>query len=285
MFGLGTIINISAIVAGGLLGLVSGKFMKEGSQDTIIKATGVCTLFIGISGALSKMLTLTGALQTAGTAALNGAAGAGGAVGVAGAASASGTVSASGAAGAAALLPGAVSISTQGIMMMIVSIVLGAVFGEMIDLDRRIEEFGVWLREKTGNAGDKQFVNAFVTASLTVCIGAMAIVGAIQDGIYGDYTTLAAKSVLDFIIILVMTSSLGKGCIFAAIPVGIVQGSMTLLARLIQPLMTAHALSNISLVGSILIFCVGLNLIWPRTIKVANLLPALIIAVGCAFAG
>ncbi len=247
MFGLGTIINISAIVAGGLLGLVSGKFMKEGSQDTIIKATGVCTLFIGISGALSKMLTLTGALQTAGA--------------------------------------GGASISTQGIMMMIVSIVLGAVVGEMIDLDRRIEEFGVWLREKTGNAGDKQFVNAFVTASLTVCIGAMAIVGAIQDGIYGDYTTLAAKSVLDFIIILVMTSSLGKGCIFAAIPVGIVQGSMTLLARLIQPLMTAHALSNISLVGSILIFCVGLNLIWPRTIKVANLLPALIIAVGCAFAG
>ena len=120
-------------------------------------------------------------------------------------------------------------------------------------------------------------------SNLTVCIGAMAIIGSIQDGISGDYSTLAAKSVLDFIIILIMASSLGKGCIFSAIPVGVLQGSVTLLARLIQPLMTRAALDNISLTGNILIFCVGVNLVWKGTVKVANLLPVLIFAVLFAF--
>ena len=118
---------------------------------------------------------------------------------------------------------------------------------------------------------------------MTVSIGAMAIVGAVEDGIYGDYTVLAAKSLMDFVIILVMASSMGKGCLFSAIPVGILQGSVTLLARLVQPLLTPAALSNLGLVGSALIFCVGLNLIWKKTIRVANLLPALIIAVAYAF--
>ena len=126
-------------------------------------------------------------------------------------------------------------------------------------------------------------MDGFITATMTVSIGAMAIVGAVQDGIYGDYTVLAAKSLMDFVIILVMASSMGKGCLFSAIPVGILQGSVTILARLVQPLLTDTALSNLSLVGSALIFCVGLNLIWKKTIRVANLLPALIVAVVYAF--
>ena len=88
---------------------------------------------------------------------------------------------------------------------------------------------------------------------------------------------------MDFVIILVMASSMGKGCLFSAIPVGILQGSVTVLARLVQPLLTEAALSNLSLVGSALIFCVGLNLIWKKTIRVANLLPALLFAIGYAF--
>ena len=171
------------------------------------------------------------------------------------------------------------TVGTQKLMMMILSLALGAVLGEIIDIDRKIEQFGEWLKIRSGNSGDSQFVNAFVTSSLTVCIGAMAIIGSIQDGISGDYSTLAAKSVLNFIIILIMASSLGKGCIFSAIPVGVLQGSVTLLARLIQPLMTRAALDNISLTGNILIFCVGVNLVWKGTVKVANLLPALIFAV------
>ena len=134
-----------------------------------------------------------------------------------------------------------------------------------------------------GNAKDQGFVNGFVTASLTVCIGAMAIVGAIQDGIKGDSSILFTKAVLDLIIITVMTCSMGKGCIFSAIPVGILQGSVTALAVLIKPLMTETALANISMIGAILIFCVGLNLVWGKKVRVANMLPSVVIAVIAAF--
>ncbi len=109
------------------------------------------------------------------------------------------------------------------------------------------------------------------------------MVGAIKDGISGDYSVLAVKGLLDMIIILVMTVSLGKGCIFSAVPVGIFQGLITLLAGLIEPVMTVQALSNLSLTGSVLIFCVGVNLVWGKIIKVANLLPAIFFAVMFAF--
>lgn len=122
-----------------------------------------------------------------------------------------------------------------------------------------------------------------MTASLTVCIGAMAIVGSIQDGISGDWSTLGAKAILDFIIVMVMTSSLGKGCVFSAIPVLIWEGSLTLLATTIKPLMTELTMSYLSLVGSVLIFCVGLNLVWGKKVRVANLLPAVVLAVVAAF--
>ena len=141
------------------------------------------------------------------------------------------------------------------------------------------EKFGQWLKLKTGSSRDSRFVNAFVTASLTVCIGAMAVVGAIQDGITGDWSILATKAILDFIIIMVMTCSLGKGCIFSAIPVLIFQGLITALASLLKPIMTDLAINYLSLVGSILIFCVGLNLVWGKKIKVANMLPAIVLAV------
>ena len=173
---------------------------------------------------------------------------------------------------------------TSGRSMLVVAcIILGAFVGELLNIERGFERFGEWLKVKTGNAKDVKFVDGFVTASLTVCIGAMAVVGSIQDGIFGDWSTLATKAVLDLIIVMVMTCSLGKGCIFSAIPVGVFQGLVTLLARLVKPLMTDAALVNLSLIGSILIFCVGVNLIWGKKIKVANLLPAIIFAVAAAF--
>ena len=170
-----------------------------------------------------------------------------------------------------------------GTNCMLASLIGGALLGEAIDLEDKMERFGIWLRRRTGSSGDTRFVDGFVTASLTVCIGAMAIVGSIQDGILGDHATLFAKAVLDLVIIMVMTASMGKGCIFSAIPVGILQGSVTLLARLLQPVFTDAALSNLSLVGSVLVFCVGLNLVWGKKIRVANLLPSLIVSVIWAF--
>lgn len=168
-------------------------------------------------------------------------------------------------------------------MLVVLCLAVGTIIGELIGIEKGFERFGEWLKKKTGNSGDKQFVNAFVTASLTVCIGAMAIVGAIQDGILGNYSTLAVKSVLDFIIIAVMTSSLGKGCAFSAIPVLLFEGSITLFARLISPIMTDMAINYLSLIGSILIFCVGLNLVWDKTVRVANMLPAVLLAVIAAY--
>lgn len=168
-------------------------------------------------------------------------------------------------------------------MLVVLCLALGTIIGEIIGIEKGFEHFGEWLRVKSGNSGDKRFVNAFVTASLTVCIGAMAIVGAIQDGISGDYSTLAVKAVLDFIIITVMTSSLGKGCTFSAVPVFLFEGAVTVLARIISPVMTETAVAYLSLVGSVLIFCVGLNLVWGKKVRVANMLPAVIFAVAAAY--
>lgn len=236
MIGLGTIMNVAAIIGGGVMGLLFGKFLKEQWQTSVTRVAGVCTLFIGMSGTLAKVFTVSpeGVLTAGGT------------------------------------------------MMMIVSMVLGTLIGEIADIEGKFESFGLFLRNRTGNAGDSRFINAFVTASLTVCIGAMAIVGAIQDGIYGDYSILATKGVLDFIIIAVMDSAMGKGAVFSAVPVGLWQGTVTILARLLEPLMTEAALDNISLVGNIMIFCVGINLLFPKTLRVANMLPGLVIAAAFA---
>lgn len=168
-------------------------------------------------------------------------------------------------------------------MLIVLCLSLGAFIGELLRIEDGFERFGIWLKQKTGNAGDKQFVEGFVTASLTVCIGAMAIVGALQDGLEGNYATLTTKAVLDLVIIMVMTCSLGKGCIFSALPVAVLQGGVTALSVLIRPLMTPQALENLSLIGSVLIFCVGINLVWDRRIKTANLLPAIVLAVAAAF--
>ena len=190
--------------------------------------------------------------------------------------------------GIAGAMEGMLSISdgalTSGRSMMLVAcLALGALLGEDLNIEDAFERFGKWLKIKTGNAKDKNFVDGFVTASLTVCVGAMAIVGSIQDGILGDWSILATKAVLDLIIIMVMTCSMGKGCAFSAIPVAIFQGSVTCLATLIKPIMTEAALANLSLVGSVLIFCVGMNLVWGKKVRVANLLPAIVFAVAIAF--
>ena len=241
MIGLGTLINVACIIGGGLVGLVASSLVTERLQDALMKSCGACVMFVGIAGALEKMLT--GLVATDGT----------------------------------------VALSTAGSMALVASMAIGTVLGEAADLDGRFEELGTWLRDKTGSSGDARFVDGFVTASLTVCIGAMAIVGSIQDGLTGDYSTLALKGVMDAIIVCAMAASMGKGCVFSALPVGVFQGCVTAMATLLQPVMTEAALANLSLVGSVLIFCVGVNLIWPRTFKPANMLPAVVIAAVVAF--
>ena len=232
MPGLGTIINVVLLVAGGLLGLAGGRFITPRIQDTLMKASGLCVLFIGLGGTMQKMLLIDGK-----------------------------------------------ALATTGTTMLIVSFALGSLIGEAVNLEAAIENLGEWLKRKTGSEGDNEFTNAFVSTSLTVCIGAMAIVGSIQDGLLSDWSTLALKGALDCIIVCTMTASLGRGCIFSALPVAVFQGTITLFAGALSPIMTTAALDSLSLVGSMLIFCVGVNLIRPQTFRTANMLPSVVIAV------
>ena len=169
---------------------------------------------------------------------------------------------------------------SQGGLMLVVSLAVGSVLGEWWDLERRLERFAAWIRRITHNEGDGTFINAFVTASLTVCIGAMAIVGSIEDGLKGDPSILYLKSVMDGVIMVVFVTSLGRGAVFSAIPILLYQGGITLGARLLSPVFTPTAMSNLSYVGNLLIFCVGWNLLHTdRRIRVANMLPSLAVAI------
>lgn len=175
------------------------------------------------------------------------------------------------------------SLQTTGPLLMIISMVVGAIIGELIDLNRWITVFGDWVKARTGNTGDPTFTHAFITASLTFTVGAMGVLGSIQDGLTGDYQTLLLKGILDGVIVMVMSSSMGKGALFSFIPVGIAQWLITAMAHVAAPLMTQTAIDNLSYVGSILIFCVGVDLILPGKIRIANLLPAIFIAMGLTF--
>lgn len=158
-------------------------------------------------------------------------------------------------------------LSTGGTVMMIVSLTLGGLIGEIININALVDKFGEWLKIKSHSTGDASFVSAFVSASCTVCIGAMAVIGSINDGVSGDCSVLIAKAILDAVIICVMTASQGKGCIFSAVPVAIFQGVITIIAVFVGGFMTDLALSYLSYVGNVLIFCVGLNLIRKKTDK------------------
>ena len=169
--------------------------------------------------------------------------------------------------------------STGGAVMMASSLTLGALIGEALDIDGKMVKFGEWLKRKTGSHDDNSFVSGFVNASLVVSIGAMAVLGPINEVISHDESVLFAKSILDLILILLMTLTNGKGCIFSFIPVVLVQGMVTVLASLISPVMTASAINALSLVGSVLIATLGINMVWDKSIRVSNMFPSVIVAV------
>ena len=233
MVGLGTIVNVSAIIGGGCAGLLFRGGLKEHYQKAVLQALGLCTIFIGASGALPGLLTVEGG-RLAG-------------------------------------------VSTRETMGLILALALGTLVGEFFDFEDKMERLGAWLKAKASRGEDSTFIQGFVTASLTVCIGAMAVVGSIQDGLSGDPSTLFTKSILDCMIVMVFASTYGKGAVFSALPVGVFQGTVTLLAGLLAPVFSQAVISNLSFLGSILIFCVGINLAFGPRFRVANMLPALVI--------
>ena len=202
----------------------------------MVKACGVSTIFIGASGALKHMLTISSG-----------------------------------------------ALGTRGEMLLVISLCLGGLIGELLGIEDNLERFGQWLKIKSHSEGDSRFIDGFTSASFTICIGAMAIIGPMNDALYHDYTILTTKGILDMIIVMALTASMGKGTVFSVIPMAIWQGLMTVMAAFVGPLMTDAALSCLSLVGNVLIFGVGVNLAFGKKIKVANYLPALIIAVVWSF--
>lgn len=232
MSGTGTIVNAAAIIIGATLGLIIKGGLSERFQETITKAIGLTTMFIGMSGALTGLITINNGV-----------------------------------------------LETQDTMLMIASLIAGALIGEWIDIELRLENMGEWCKAKLYKNGSTQntFVEAFVTSSLLFCVGAMAIVGSLEDGLNHNFTTLFAKSIMDGVMAIIFCASLGIGVYFSALAVIVYQGSITLMAGFIRPYLSDIVIGRMSFVGSILIFALGINLIFGKKIKIGNLLPAMFI--------
>lgn len=232
MFGLGTIINTVAVVAGGLVGLLFKKGISERYEKTLMSACGVSTIFIGVTGTLQGMLTFVDG-----------------------------------------------KVETQGTMLLIFSLVIGGLIGEMVNIEKRMDNLGERLKKLLHAEKDNKFVDGFVNTSLIICVGAMAIVGSIQDGLTGDYSMLVAKAILDLVIVVIMTSTYGIGAICSAIAIFVYQGSITLFGHFAGNVISEVLIGYLSYIGSALIFCVGINITFGKKIRVGNLLPALLIPV------
>ena len=168
-------------------------------------------------------------------------------------------------------------------LITILSMVLGAIIGEVLNLDHRMQNLGEWVQAKTAClVKDKEgpsISEGFVTASLLFCVGAMALVGALQDGLTGDHTTLFAKSLLDGISSIVFASSLGIGVTFSAAVVLVYQGLIAVLASLISPFLGSDVIAEMTCVGSLLIVALALNMLGVTKIKVMNLVPACLLPI------
>lgn len=174
------------------------------------------------------------------------------------------------------------SVTTNGIMLMVISLVLGAIAGEAVEVEEKLERVGNFCKKKASFLAkdNPKFVDGFVSTSLLFCVGAMAIVGSIQDGLVGDYTILAAKAVLDGVMSIVLAASLGGGVFLSVVAVAVYQGLITLLASVLEPVMTDVLISQLSLVGSALVVAIGFNLLFDKkVVKVGNLLPAVLVPV------
>lgn len=164
------------------------------------------------------------------------------------------------------------ALSSQSMLIIIFSLALGAVAGEVIDIDARLQRFGDGIEARLKGRGGG-VSEGFVTASLVFCVGAMAIVGSLQSGLTGNHETLYAKSVIDGITAIVFTSTLGIGVMLSAVSVLLYQGAITLAASSLKVVLTDQAITEMTAVGSMLILAIGLNMLGVTKLKVANLLP------------
>ena len=172
------------------------------------------------------------------------------------------------------------AVSSAGTLLVVLaSLVLGSVLGSMLGIEQRLAHFGTWLQLKASRGGDKEkFIEGFVNASLLFTIGPMAVLGALQDGLGQGFDVLALKSTLDGLTSVAFAAALGWGVAFAAIPVGIWQGLLTLLAASAGALMSDALVASITATGGVLLLGTGLRVLQIRMVSVADMLPALVLA-------
>ena len=170
-------------------------------------------------------------------------------------------------------------INTKDLLVLIVSLALGVVVGEMVKLDDWMNRFGFWMESKFAKGHDGRFAEGFVTSTLLFGVGAMAIVGSLESGLHGNESILYTKSLLDFVSSVVFASSFGWGVFFSAIPIVLYQGVLTLLSVVLSTFLSEIVITDLSTMGSILIMALGTNMMGATRFKVANLLPSLLMIV------
>ena len=171
---------------------------------------------------------------------------------------------------------------SQNVILVIASIVIGSIIGEMLDINGKLNRFGAWVEKKMlGNRTQTSgsFGKAFISASLVFCIGAMAIVGSIEEGLTGNHQILFAKAMLDCILSIIFGANMGAGVALSAVPVGLYQGSITLLAAWMQNLLTPDVIREVSATGGVLIMAIGIVQARLLPIRLANQIPALPVAI------
>lgn len=170
------------------------------------------------------------------------------------------------------------SISSGGELLLVVSLALGTFLGELLHLEERLNKGCKRMEEKFKMS---DFSAGFITSTIIYCIGAMAIVGSIQDGLLGDSSTLITKGIIDGVTSVVLAASLGYGVLFSVVPILIYQGGMTLLARQLDQVLAGELLQNICMVGYALVMCIGINFLYQsdKKMKTVNMLPSLLVPI------
>ncbi len=185
---------------------------------------------------------------------------------------------------AVVLIGGKMAAETQNPLIIISSLVVGGILGELVDIEARLKNLGQWMEARFSNGdGGGEFTKAFVSSSLIYCVGAMAIMGSLESGLRGDHQILYAKSMLDGISSIVFASSMGIGVAVSAIPVFLYQGAITLSAGFLQGILSNQVVAEMSATGGLLIIGIGLNILQIKEIKVGNLLPAIFAAIGFTY--
>lgn len=178
--------------------------------------------------------------------------------------------------------PATGALQEGGSLLLLLSLVLGGAAGEWLHLQEGVDSLGAWVERRVGGEG---FAAGFVTATLVFCVGAMTVVGAINDGLRGDSSVLVLKGVIDGITATILASTLGWGVAAASVGVLAVQGSIALAAGLLAPVLQGQLLTEICMVGYAIVICIGCNLLGVTRVRTASLLPAMLVPVAASLLG